>query len=117
MKPNKLVSMIGLCRKAGKTVCGTPLVCLALQKREKPCLVLLAENASPGTQKKIRNKTAFYGVPYILVPVTTEALAHAVGKTGEVAAIAVTDNNLASAILHASESTGKDGAESRAPMQ
>ncbi len=117
MKPNKLTGMIGLCRKAGKTVCGTPLVCLALAKTEKPCLVLLAENASAGTQKKIKNKTAFYGVPYITIPLTTDALAAAVGKTGDVAAVAVTDTNLASAILRASESTGKDEAESSAPKQ
>ena len=111
MKQSKLSSMIGLSRRAGKAVLGTPLVCLALRKFPKPCLVLVSEGASEGTKKKLTTKCAYYRVPLTLIPLSTEELAHAVGKEGDMAAIAVTDENLTKAILSARELTGKDGAE------
>ncbi len=112
MKPSKLSGMIGLCRKAGKVVCGTELVCLALRKSPKPCLVLVSDSASAGTKKKIRCKAEFYSVPLLEIPLSTALLATAVGKTGETAAIAITDANFAKAITDvATESTGKDEAE------
>ena len=117
MQPNKLTGMIGLAKKAGKIISGTPLVCLSLSNKPAPVLVLLSETASAGTQKKIRCKTAFYGVRLAVVPLSTGELGNAVGKTGDVAAVAVTDENLAGAILRATESTGKDEADPSAPKQ
>ncbi len=79
-------------------ICGTPLVCEALAKPQKPALVLYSSHASPATRKKIENKCAYYGVPAITVPATPEALAHAVGKIGCLAAVAVTDSGFAEAL-------------------
>ena len=111
MKQSKLSSMIGLSRRAGKVVLGTPLVALALRKSPKPFLVLVSEGASDGTKKKLKTKCAYYRVPLLFVPLSTEELAHAVGKGGDMAAIALTDENLTKAVLSAAELTGKDGAQ------
>ena len=94
---------LGLCRRAGKAVCGTPLVCTELAKKKPPYLVLMSETASAATQKKLTNKCLFYRVPLIKIAVDTGSLAHAVGKTGDLAAVAVTDENFATELckIHA----------------
>lgn len=91
----RFLRFLGLCRRAGKTVHGTPLVCLALAGKKKPCLVILAADVSSGTAKKVESKCGFYQVPLIKTEATTEEMAHAVGKTGALAAVAVTDENFA----------------------
>jgi len=110
VKPNKLTGIIGLARKAGKAVCGTPLVCLSLREKIKPCLVLVSASASASTRDKLRYKCEYYRVPLFSLPLTTEELANAVGKGGSMACVAITDLGFAKAILTAAESTGKDGA-------
>lgn len=91
----RLLKFLGLCRRAGKTVHGTPLVCTALAAKRPPFLVLMSEEASDGTKKKLCNKTSFYRVSLLSLPVSCERLAKAVGKTGELAAVAVTDEGFA----------------------
>ncbi len=90
----KLLASLGLCRKAGKLICGTPLVCDALGSGKKPFLVVCASDNSENTAKRLRDKCAFYGVPLVLSSVEGEALARALGKGARVAAVAVTDQNL-----------------------
>ena len=99
----RFLTFLGLCRRAGKTVHGTPLVCEALSKRKPPCLVLLSESASVGTAKKITDKCKYYRVPLLVIPASTERLARAVGKSGALAAVAVTDEGFARELgkLHA----------------
>ena len=91
----RLLTFLGLCRRAGKTVHGTPLVCTALAAKRPPFLVLLSEEASEGTKKRLYNKTSFYRVSLLSLPVSCERLARAVGKTGCLAAVAVTDEGFA----------------------
>lgn len=94
-----LLGFLGLCRKAGHLICGTPQVTEALGGKRQPVLVIVAEDASPATQKKLRTQTEFYRVPLRTVSVSVEELAHAVGKTGALAAVAVTDGGMANALL------------------
>ena len=94
----RFLGFLGLCRRAGKTVCGTPMVCAALGSRQKPYLVLYAQGASAATQKKVTCKCAFYGVPAVAIEVTPAELGQAVGKTGNLAALAVTDEGFAAAM-------------------
>lgn len=91
----RFLTFLGLCRRAGKTVHGTPLVCEALAKRKPPMLVILSEGASEATAKRITDKCRFYRVPLITVPADTGRLARAVGKSCALAAVAVTDENFA----------------------
>ncbi len=91
-----LLSALGLCVKAGKTVFGTPMVCEALRRGGKnaPVLVLEASDTSDGTHKRLCNKCSFYGVRHQRLECTGEQLAHAIGKSATVAAVAVTDEGM-----------------------
>lgn len=93
-----LLGFLGLCRRAGRMVLGTPLVCEELAKKKKPDLVLYSSEASEATRKRIENKCRFYGVEAISLSVSTGDLAHALGKRGDLAAIAVTDGGFGRAI-------------------
>ncbi len=95
---------LGLCAKARKLICGTPMICEALRGRVKPYLVLSACDNSENTQKKLTDKCAYYGVRLWVLSVGGEELARAVGKHSRVAAVAVTDENLCRLV----ENTRKD---------
>ncbi len=90
----KLLSALGLCKKAGKLICGTPLICDALKGAKKPYAVIMAGDNSENTQKRLRDKCSFYGVELIRIEIDGNSLSGAVGKSGRVSAVAVTDENL-----------------------
>ena len=96
----KLMSTIGLCARARKLVMGTPMVCEALRKGGKtPILAVLeASDTSANTHGKLVSKCAYYQKPLYRLPVTTEELAHAIGKSAAVAAVGVTDPDLLRAL-------------------
>ena len=102
---DRALRLLGLAARARAIVVGTPLVCAALShakgmdKGKAPLLVLLAEDASPNTKKRITDRTAFYGVALYSLPLSCAQLAHTIGKKeASVAAVGVTDQNLAAAI-------------------
>ncbi len=90
----KTLHALGLCAKARKLISGTPMVCEALRGAKKPCLVLEAAGNSQATAKRIADKCAYYGVLHIRAEIDGETLASAIGKTGRVAVVAITDENL-----------------------
>lgn len=94
----KLLGMLGLCMRAGRLVCGTPMICEALKHQKTIFLVLMADRASENTKKRLSDRCKYYGVRLVSVPVATEALAHALGKSGELAAVAVTDKSFAAGL-------------------
>lgn len=95
----KLLSTLGLCARARKLVTGTPMVCETLRDKKPPVLAVLeASDTSENTHKKLSDKCAYYGVPLYRLTADTERLGRAVGKTGAVAAVGVTDANLYKAL-------------------
>lgn len=96
MKKNKVLSLIGLATKAGKTVSGEFSTEKSV-KTGKGFLVLVAEDASENTKKKFRNMCGFYEVPiYFLGDKVT--LGKTIGKEFR-ASLAVQDENFAKAIM------------------
>ena len=89
-----ILRTLGLCRKAGALICGTPMVCSALPEGEI-CIVFEAADTSEGTHKKLADKCAYYNTRHERLTEGGEELAAAVGKTGFLAAVAVKDKNLA----------------------
>ena len=71
------------------------MICDAMGRRRGYFTVLSAEDNAANSAKRIADKCRFYGVELWMLPVDGEALAHAVGKTGRLSAVAVTDENLA----------------------
>ncbi len=91
---SRILNALGMARRAGAAVIGTPMIVEALRGKKKPEIVFEASDTSDGTHKKLTDKCAFYGVAIERLSESGEALAAAVGKTGSVAAVAVTDKNL-----------------------
>lgn len=97
----KLLSTLGLCARAGALVFGTENVCVALRKgtpRGRICLVLEAEGCSDNTHKKITDKCTYYNIEHRILPVDAATLAAALGRSGELAVVGVTDENLRRAV-------------------
>ena len=89
------------------------MICEALQKKKKEVLLVLsASDNSENTAKRLSDRCAFYGVELIALPYGKETVAGAIGKSGGVAALAVTDENLCrlvrSAISASAEQTNKE---------
>lgn len=91
---------LGLCRRAGALICGTPMICGELPKG-KLLLVVEACDTSDGTHKKITDKCGYYDVEHIRIGADGVSLAAAVGKSGSLAAVATGDENLAGLIRSA----------------
>ncbi len=92
---DKLLSTVGLCARARKLVMGTDMVCESLRRRkDAPLAVLEACDTSANTHERLCAKCAYYRKRLYRLPVSTAELGHAIGKTGTVAVVAVTDENL-----------------------
>ena len=94
----QLLGALGLARRAGALICGTPMIITALRSAKRPIVVVAANDISEGTRKKLSDKCAHYETPLSVADVSGEALAAAVGKSGSLAAVAVTDKNLATLV-------------------
>ena len=94
---DKLLSTIGLCARARKLVMGTPMVCDAM-RTGKVLAVLMASDVSDNTGDRLASKCAYYRVPLYRIAADTEKLARAVGKTGSLAAVGLTDENFVRAL-------------------
>ena len=86
------MSLLGLANRARKTISGEELVVKEIQ-RGKAKLVILSEDASSNTAKKITDKCNFYKVPLRYVN-NRQILGQAIGKEERVV-VAILDNGFA----------------------
>ncbi len=97
-KTDALLSVLGLSARARAIIFGVPQICEALSKQKKntkyPLLVIEASDTSENTHKRISDKCRYYNVKHVRIAADTETLAHALGKSASLAAIALTDENL-----------------------
>jgi hypothetical protein len=105
-----LLGLVGICKRAGKTIVGVPMICEHLQKlsqkRSKAggveddvdIIVIEASDTSENTHKKISDKCIYYNVKHIRLDATSEILGKAVGKRAT-AAVAIADASFCRAIL------------------
>ncbi|MEG0077749.1 L7Ae/L30e/S12e/Gadd45 family ribosomal protein [Anaerorhabdus sp.] len=91
---NKIAGYLGLANRARKTVIGDSAI-KAIQKKDAK-LVLLAEDCSLNTQKKVLDKCEFYHVEVVRVMRSID-LAYAIGRA-EVSFVAICDEGFAKAI-------------------
>lgn len=89
--------MLGLAARARSIICGTDLSCDSVRNGSAR-LVLVAENASDNTKKRITNCCTFYECECRQIPVTTSDLGNSVGKSGAVSTVALTDQNFTKGI-------------------
>jgi ribosomal protein L7Ae-like RNA K-turn-binding protein len=109
-----LTHALGLCARARGLITGVPMICQAMQTpKSRPQLVLVASDVSDNTKKRLADKCAYYGVPSLTLPMTTEALAHAVGKSASLGAVGLTDENFCRLIRSAVEKTSNETASAQ----
>lgn len=96
MKNNKILSLLGLATKAGKTASGEFSTEKSV-KAGKSFLVLVAEDASQNTKKKFTNMCTFYEIPFYFFS-DKETLGKMMGKECR-SSLAVLDENFAKAMV------------------
>ena len=95
MGRSKVLSLIGLATKAGKTASGE--FCTERDvKSGGAALVIIADDASDNTKKKFRNMCDFYHVPICFYK-DKDTLGHAMGKQFR-ASLAILDQGFAKGI-------------------
>lgn len=95
MRPDKVMSMLGIAAKSGSVKSGEFSTEKAV-KEGTAYLVIVARDASDNTKKMFRNMTDFYGVPMYEYG-EKETLGHFIGKEFR-ASLAVTNEGLAHSI-------------------
>ncbi len=102
MRPDikRAMSLVGIAKKAGKTVIGTDMAqSAARSKKNGVRLLLCSAEASSATLKRITNTAQYYHIPLITAEIGKSELALCVGKRdGELSVVGITDAGLASAI-------------------
>lgn len=93
---DKVLSMIGMAKRAGKVRTGE-FICGKEIKNRSAYLVIIARDASDNTKKAITDSCRYYKVKYIEYG-TKQELGQFTGG-GYKAVISVADNNFAKAIL------------------
>lgn len=96
MKPDKVLSMLGIAAKAGGVASGEFSTEKAVKEWQAWLSSLSASDASENTQKHFRDMTTFYEVP-MYVYGEKETLGHFIGKEFR-ASLAVTNEGLAHSI-------------------
>lgn len=94
-----LLFALGLCAKAGKLIYGVPMICEALKKQKSVIAVFSAADNASNSAKRLSDRCAFYGVSLHVLDIDGDTLSSAVGKSGRLAAMAVTDQNLCQLVL------------------
>lgn len=90
-----MLSLLGLCVKAGKLVSGETAVLNAVRSGEAK-LVVIASDASENTRKRFTDKCRYYGIETMSFA-TKDELSRAIGKRDR-AVVAVTDEGFAKAL-------------------
>ena len=82
---------LSLARRAGKALCGTPLVCDAI-RAGKIEFVIISCSASDNSKKRVSNCASHHKVKILYTELTPEALGDTVGKA-PLACLGITDKN------------------------
>ena len=97
MMPDKVLRYMGFAKKAGSLVSGVN-TCTYNMNRGKAALVILAEDISENSEKKIMKEIRKSGTPFVKYGNIAD-LSHAVGQA-ERSVFAITDDQFAKTILN-----------------
>lgn len=98
MQNDRILSMIGLAKRAGKITAGTPL-CEKAIKSGKSELIIIAKDISENGRKSITDACKYYSVRYIEYS-DMYVLSTAIGAEGVRVVVSVNDKGFADAILN-----------------
>ncbi len=98
MRNNKVLSMIGLAKRAGKISAGAPLCEKAIKTKQSE-LIIIAKDISENGRKAITDSCKYYSVKYIEYS-DMNSLSDAIGAEGVRVVVSVNDKGFADAILN-----------------
>ena len=98
MYQDKVLSMIGLAKRANKVCAGAPL-CEKEIKANKSELIIIAKDISENGRKAITDSCKYYSVKYIEYS-TKEDLGRAVGAAGDRTVLSINDKGFADAVMN-----------------
>ncbi|ADU30714.1 YlxQ family RNA-binding protein [Evansella cellulosilytica] len=78
MNEEKWLQTLGLVTRARKLITGEELVIKSIQK-QKSFFVIVSEDASQNTKKKVTDKCKYYNIPYAIKG-NRESIGRAIGK-------------------------------------
>ena len=93
---NKILSLLGFCRKAGKLIVGTQKV-TELINSGVSCLVVLSSDISQKTEKEMKFIASKHKAVVIRINEDTNTVAHSTGTTAGI--VATADEGFCKAIL------------------
>ncbi len=96
MAQDKILTLLGFCKKSGKLVVGTENV-TELIKKGSACLVMLSSDISPKTEKELKYHASGGRAVFVRLNFDRETVAHATNTTAGV--LATTDEGFSKAIL------------------
>lgn len=92
---DKLLSLLGLCRRAGRLAAGFEQTLQAISQKQA-ALVLVTADTAPRTEKEVRFKSN-HSLPVIRITRTKEEVSHAIGTAA--GTVAVTDEGFAKQLM------------------
>lgn len=95
MEMDKLLSMIGLCKKAGRLLEGYEVVVTSVQEGIVP-LVLTTEDLSQRSLRKLQNAMQATQAKHLKTPLTMEQVKQRIGR--QVGILGIADQGFATAI-------------------
>ena len=95
--------MLGFAMRAGRVVVGTDLVIAAMRAKgkNKARIVLVANDASEQTKKRLGFKAEFYKIPLYVADTAADEFGGALGKSFSPVALAILDDRFAEEIVKA----------------
>lgn len=102
MNTNKFLSMLGLSRRAGQVIIGTPLV-TGLLPSGKVKIVFYTADASANTEKRITDKCRFYNVNCTRLDISSSEIGRIVGMKTSVCVVGITDDNFSKQLISLSQ--------------
>ena len=97
MQQDKILSMLGLAKRAKKICSGAPL-CEKEIKQRRSELIIIAKDTSDNSKKAITDSCRYYSVKYFEYA-TMADLGKAVGAAGDRTVVSVNDKGFAKALL------------------
>lgn len=102
---NKVNTYLGFARKSGNLVMGGE-TCMIHMDRKKIKFLLIAEDASEGSRKKLSEKAERQGIPYRISGLADE-MSHAAGSPGRTV-FGITDSHFARILMEAADACSAD---------
>ena len=90
MDTRKILSLAGLCRRAGGVIPGADAVISSLKRGTSPRVVFVSAEASDRTKKQICDKTKHNGIPLGTLSASPDEIGHALGLVSPCAVFGIT---------------------------